>query len=90
MTDQRKKAMSKAIQIGAVGICAVLALPALAKIEPATLINDNMVLQRDRNVPIWGRATVGNEIEVSFADQTKKTVGASGGHRRRLLAWILT
>ena len=71
--------MTKAIQIGTVGACAVLALPALAKIEPATLINDNMVLQRDRNVPIWGRATAGNEIEVAFAGQTKKTVVAEDG-----------
>jgi len=44
--------------------CAVLALPVLAAIQPATLITDNMVLQRDRNVPVWGKATAGNEIKV--------------------------
>lgn len=59
--------------------CAVAALPTLAMIEPATLITDNMVLQRDRNVPIWGKATAGNEIEVEFAGQSKKTVVAADG-----------
>ncbi len=60
-------------------VCAVSALPTLAMIEPATLITDNMVLQRDRNVPIWGKATAGNEIEVEFAGQSKKTVVAADG-----------
>ena len=55
------------------------ALTAAAAIEPATLINDNMVLQRDRNVPIWGKATPGNEVRVAFAGQTKKTIVAADG-----------
>ena len=59
--------------------CAVAALPTLATITPATLITDNMVLQRDRNVPIWGKATAGNEIEVEFAGQSKTTVVAADG-----------
>ena len=59
--------------------CAVAALPTLAMITPATLITDNMVLQRDRNVPIWGKATAGNEIEVEFAGQSKTTVVAADG-----------
>ena len=58
---------------------AAFALSASAAIEPATLINDNMVLQRDRAVPIWGKATAGNEIKVSFAKQSKKTVVAADG-----------
>jgi len=61
------------------GVCAAFALPALAAIEPATLITDNMVLQRDRGVPVWGKATAGNEIEVSFAGQSKTAVVAADG-----------
>ena len=60
-------------------VCVVATLPTLAMIEPATLITDNMVLQRDRNVPIWGKATAGNEIKVAFADQSKKAVVAADG-----------
>ena len=69
----------KTMKLGTLGACAMLALPAVAAIEPATLINDNMVLQRDRSVPIWGRATAGNEIRVSFSGQTKRTVVAADG-----------
>ena len=64
---------------GLFGVCAVLTLPALAAIKPATLVNDNMVLQRDRLVPIWGTATAGNEIEVSYAGQSKTAVVAADG-----------
>ena len=67
--------MKKYLTLGGV----LSALSAIAAIEPATLINDNMVLQRDRNVPIWGKATPGNEIRVAFARQAKETVVAADG-----------
>ena len=67
--------MKKQLMFG----CALGVLSAVAAIKPATLINDNMVLQRDRGVPIWGKATAGNEIEVSYAGQSKTAVVAADG-----------
>jgi len=61
---------------------AAFALTGAAAIRPATLITDNMVLQRERNVPIWGRAMAGNEIKVTFASQSKKTVVGRDGKWR--------
>ena len=53
---------------------ALSATEAVAAIEPACLFNDNMVLQRGKPVPVWGRATAGNEIKVCFVGECVKTV----------------
>lgn len=40
---------------------------------------DNMVLQRDKPVPVWGWAAPNEDVSVSFADQVKTaTAGADG------------
>ena len=46
---------------------------------------DNMVLQRDRPVAIWGDATPGSEITVTFADQIVKTKADKHGKWRTQL-----
>ena len=38
----------------------------------ASTFGDDMVIQRDKTVPVWGRSKNGEEVTVSFADQTKK------------------
>ena len=35
---------------------------------------DNMILQRDLKVPVWGQDIAGSEITVKFSGQTKKTI----------------
>ena len=45
---------------------------------------DGMVLQRDRPVPVWGRAAIGETVTVSFAGQEKTTVAGTNG------AWRVT
>ncbi len=45
--------------------------------EPASniiipiLFSDNMVLQRDKNIPVWGTADPGGEVFVEIAGQQK-------------------
>jgi sialate O-acetylesterase len=41
-----------------------------AELVPAPLFTDHTVLQCDRPVPVWGRATPGAKVEVTFRDQT--------------------
>ena len=41
---------------------ALCALPLFAKIELATPFADRMVLQRDRDVPVWGNAAPGKQV----------------------------
>lgn len=46
------------------------------------VFSDNMILQREQEVNIFGEAPTGAEITVTFADQTKTTTAADG-------RWIL-
>jgi len=47
-----------------------------------SVFSDHMVLQRDRPVPVWGKADPGTTVTVEFTGQKKETVaGASGKWR---------
>ena len=50
-----------------------------AELKLPLVFSDDMVLQRDMVVPIWGTATPGSEVTVSFADQQHKTTAAVDG-----------
>ncbi len=43
------------------------------------MFSDHMVLQRDRAVPVWGRATAGEKIVVTFRGQSKEAVADKDG-----------
>lgn len=70
------------------GICAALviaALPVSAETSLPGIFSDNMVLQRDQPVPIWGWAKPGETVRVSFAGRSKSaTASASGDWQLRL------
>ncbi len=66
----------------AVTICVAAALAALeadAKVISATPFADNMVLQRERAVPVWGTADAGEKVTVAFAGQTKVATADAAG-----------
>ena len=50
---------------------AALVVPALAEVRLPKVFTDGAVLQRDRPVPVWGRATPGKKVTVKFAGQEK-------------------
>ncbi len=53
-----------------------------AKVATGTPFADNMVLQRNRAVPVWGTADAGEKVTVTFAGQTKTaTADATGAWR---------
>lgn len=41
-------------------------------LRPSSLMRDGIVLQRDRNLPVWGHGIPGSEVTVAFAGQEKK------------------
>jgi len=53
-----------------------------AKVVPASPFGDGMVLQRDRKVPVWGKADPGTKVTVSFAGQEKTSVADAKGSWR--------
>ena len=54
-------------------------LPLRADVSLPNVLGSGMVLQRDLAVPIWGWADVGEEVSVSFGDQTRKTTADGDG-----------
>lgn len=57
------------------------ALPVLcrADVRLPSLVSDGMVLQRDKKVHLWGWATPGEEVSVTFNKQTVKCKTADNG-----------
>ena len=52
-----------------IALLPLLALAARAEVAVSALFGSHMVLQRDRPVPVWGKASPGEEVRVSFAGQ---------------------
>ncbi len=50
-----------------------------AQLKPAAVFSDNMVLQRDKPVYIWGKAKAGAEVVVIFLSQKKITTADTSG-----------
>jgi len=56
-----------------------------AEVVLPRVIGSNMVLQQQKLVPIWGTASVGEQITVKFGKQTKKTVADASGNWKVVL-----
>lgn len=50
-----------------------------AKVTIASIFSDNMVLQRNTKIPIWGWASPNEKITVQFHNQTKSTLTDNAG-----------
>ena len=68
----------------AIVVSLVATSPVSAKPRLARVFGNNMVLQREKPVPVWGWADPGEAITVTFANQSKGTTADSAG------AWRVT
>lgn len=61
------------------GMAMLLAVPAAlrANVKMPAIFSDHMVLQRQMEVPVWGTASPGEQVTVTFRDQ-KQTATADG------------
>src|SRR5262245_17876793 len=66
------------------GILGSWSLSARADVQPHALFSDNMVLQRDIRVPVWGTAAEGEKVTVRFQGQEVSTTAAKGQWMVRL------
>jgi len=57
--------------------CLLLSI-GFAQVKPASLFSDNMVLQREINVPVWGTASTGESVTVEFEGQKLTTTAKDG------------
>lgn len=53
--------------------------PALATLRLAGVFSDNMVLQRDRPIPVWGWATPGQRVTVRLGESLRDTAADDQG-----------
>ena len=58
---------------------AVFARQARADVRLPAFFSDHMVIQREKPVPVWGRAEPGEAVTVSFAGQRKSSVADASG-----------
>jgi sialate O-acetylesterase len=56
--------------------------PVQADVVPAYVFGDNAVLQRDKPIPVWGTADVGEKVSVSFRGETVGTTADAAGKWR--------
>ncbi len=63
----------------------VLTTAAEAAVWLPSLFSDGAVIQRDRPVPVWGRAAAGEAIEVHFGESTASSVADANGRWTVLL-----
>ena len=72
--------MHSRIRRAGFGLLLVLFSAAVSKaVEPAIIFSDQMVLQRDVCIPVWGRAEPGEQVTVSFAGQSKQATADARG-----------
>ena len=60
-------------------VCCVAQPAATAKPVPAALFADHAVFQRDQSVPVWGTATPGERVTVTFAGTEQSTAADADG-----------
>lgn len=70
-----KISTKKILSVAAFAFCGLLA----ADVKPALVFQNHMVLQRDKEVPVWGTADPGENVTVEFAGQKlSNTADAQG------------
>ena len=71
---------------------AVVGLPGtvLGEVKLAGVFGDHMVLQRGRDVPVWGTASAGEEVRVVLGKQTHSTKAGQDGRWKvaGLMNWL--
>lgn len=62
--------------------CLLLLGPLRAELRLPALFGDHMVLQRERPIPVWGRADPETEVRVRLGDRRRTTRAAANGSWR--------
>lgn len=60
-------------------LVAAAMLPVLGEVSLSGIFSSNMVLQRGKNVPVWGKAAPSEKITVSFNGKTAETTADEKG-----------
>lgn len=77
--------MPTIIRMALLAAALAAASPALGEVTAASVFGSGMVLQRDRPVPVWGRAAPGEAVTVRFGGEEVAAVAAADGRWRATL-----
>lgn len=66
-------------------ICLAASIQLSAEVVLPRILGHNMVLQREQPVIIWGKASVGEQVQVSFAGQNRSVQAGADGNWRVVL-----
>ncbi|SHG97211.1 sialate O-acetylesterase [Flavobacterium fluvii] len=70
---------SKKLTFLSLSVLLVFSFNLFSQVTLPKILGHNMVLQQQKEVPVWGTASAGEKISVSFAGQTKTTVADKSG-----------
>jgi sialate O-acetylesterase len=68
-----------------IGICLLLPVTAFTRPTPAELFADHAVLQRDKPITIWGQASPGEKVTVTFAGVSRSVKADEQGRWKAVL-----
>ncbi|MEP6747320.1 MAG: sialate O-acetylesterase [Bacteroidota bacterium] len=77
--------MSRIIKIVLVQLALMICFDLSAQLSLPKIIGNNMVLQRNQPVPVWGYAKAGDEVKVQFNQQKKKARTSADGKWKIML-----
>jgi hypothetical protein len=90
MSESRRKTAIPRVGRGCAALAAILLAapgsPAWAGVRLPHIFGDNMVLQRQKPVCVWGWADKGEQVTVAFAGQTKTAAAGDDGKWELVLA----
>src|SRR3954471_15281566 len=75
----------RSFTIAVVFLIALTATCAGAKLKPANIFGDHMVVQADLPLRVWGNADANDDVAVSFGGNEQKTRAVSSGRWRAIL-----
>ena len=90
MSESRRKTGIPRVGLGCATLAAILlaapGAPAWAEVRLPHIFGDNMVLQRQKPVCVWGWADKGEQVTVAFAGQTMTATAGDDGKWELVLA----
>ena len=67
-------------------ICLLIGYCSFSQVSLPNVFSSNMVLQRDKPIAVWGKATVGEKVTVQFSGQSQSGVTDEKGQWRVMLS----
>lgn len=80
MQNRRRKIFRLSLHALVCAVLATLTSSARAEVHVPAIIGDNMVLQADMKVRLWGNASPGERLTVSFDSKSAQTTADQQGH----------